>query len=187
MRADARHNVEVIRQAALEVFRANGLTSPLEEVARVAGKAKGTIYHRFGSRAGLIDSVIDELVATQVDEIIRDVGALEAAPAERFEQYLLRVWSLQFDEPAANDVLLRVSPDSEVLIALCDRARTFALELLGGAQSSGRIRRDLTEDDLHGVIWERGVIARQTDSSRAEYLRRCEFVLRGLRAHEDER
>ena len=128
-----------------------------------------------------------QLVATQVDEIIRDVGALEAAPAERFEQYLLRVWSLQFDEPAANDVLLRVSPDSEVLIALCDRARTFALELLEGAQSSGRIRRDLTEDDLHGVIWERGVIVRQTDSSRAEYLRRCEFVLRGLRAHEDER
>ena len=38
LRADARRNVEGIRLAALEVFRAGGLNSPLDEVARGRGE-----------------------------------------------------------------------------------------------------------------------------------------------------
>ncbi|MBU2664564.1 TetR/AcrR family transcriptional regulator; helix-turn-helix transcriptional regulator [Actinoplanes bogorensis] len=183
MRADARRNVEGIRRAALDVFRAGGLATPLDEVARAAGVSKGTIYHRFGSRCGLIDAVVDELVAARLGAIIDAVDELEG-PLERFEQYLLRTWLLQFDEPAANDVLMRTLPDSEPLTRLFDRACHFGSRLLADAQAAGVVRADITPDDLAYLILERGVIVRACDQQpRDDYHRRLDFILRGLRTN----
>jgi AcrR family transcriptional regulator len=137
LRADARRNVEGIRLAALDVFRAHGLNSPLDEVARAAGVSKGTIYHRFGGRQGLIDSVVEELVAERINGIITAVRTIEE-PVERFESYLRQIWLLQYDEPAANDVLLRAQPGSDPLNALCEHASAAAGTFLADAQASPR-------------------------------------------------
>jgi AcrR family transcriptional regulator len=181
LRADARRNVEGIRRAALDVFRTGGLTTPMDEVARAAGVSKGTIYHRFGGRRGLIDAVVDELVAERIRAIVEQVEALDE-PLARFEAYLHGIWLLQFDEPAANDVLMRALPDSEPLSILCDHACEFARGLLHDAQAAGVIRADLTPEDLTHLILERGAIVRACPhQSRADYDRRLGFALRGLR------
>lgn len=181
LRADAQRNVEGIRQAALGVFRANGLNSPLDEVARAAGVSKGTIYHRFGGRQGLIDAVVEELVAERITGIITAVSTIDD-PVERFESYLRQIWLLQYDEPAANDVLLRAMPGSEPLAALCERASEVAAGFLTDAQATGAIRGDLTSEDIYLLIWERGIIARAcAELPRDGYLRRSEYTLRGLR------
>lgn len=180
LRADARRSIEEIRAAALDVFREGGLGTALEEVARVAGVSKGTIYHRFGGRQGLIDAVVDDLVAERIDGILREVEAI-ADPGEAFETYLRRLWMLQFDEPAANDVLLRAVPESERIQALCARSSSVGSRLLAAAQQAGAIRDDLTSDDLFLLVWERGVIARACDrQSRDSYVRRLDHTLRGL-------
>ena len=75
--ADARRDVEGIRWAALEVFRDSGLGTPLDDVARAAGISKGTIYHRFGSRQGLVDAIVEELVAERFKGIVTRVQALD--------------------------------------------------------------------------------------------------------------
>lgn len=182
LRADARRNVEGIRLAALDVFRANGLNSPLDEVARAAGVSKGTIYHRFGGRQGLIDAVVEELVAERIMGIITAVSAIED-PVERFESYLRQIWLLQYDEPAANDVLLRSLPGSEPVAALCEQANEVAGNLLGDAQATGVIRDDITAEDVYLLIWERGIIARScAQQPRDGYRRRLEYTLRGLRS-----
>ncbi|KAM9862461.1 TetR/AcrR family transcriptional regulator [Leucobacter sp. BZR 635] len=182
LRADAQRNVETIRRAALDVFRERGLGTALDEVARSAGVSKGTIYHRFGGRTGLIDAVVEELVGERIEAILAEVGAL-AAPGERFEGYLRRMWRLQFEEPAANDVLLRSQPDSAALASLCARASAFGSDLLAAAQADGFTRADITPEDLYLLIWERGIIARACASqSYAEFERRFEFVLAGLRS-----
>ncbi|MFI1990501.1 TetR/AcrR family transcriptional regulator [Actinoplanes sp. NPDC020271] len=181
-RADARRNVEGIRRAALDVFRTGGLTTPLDEVARAAGVSKGTIYHRFGSRRGLIDAVVDELVAERIQGIIAAVSALDS-PLARFEEYLLRMFLLQFDEPAANDVLIRALPDSEPLLTLCEKAQEFAFGLLRAAQEAGVIRTDLTPDDVNHLILERGAIVQACGQQpREDYQRRLRFLLDGLRS-----
>ncbi|GLY15330.1 TetR family transcriptional regulator [Kineosporia sp. NBRC 101677] len=184
-RADARRNVEGIRRAALDVFRSGGLTIPLEEVAKAAGVSKGTIYHRFGSRRGLIDAVVDELVAERMQAIVAAVSELDD-PLQRFEQYLEGIWLLQFDEPAVNDVLMRALPDSEPLTGLCERAQELAVRLLADAQVAGVVRPDLTEDDLGHLILERCLVVRGCDQqpgqSRDDYRRRLRFLLDGLRA-----
>jgi AcrR family transcriptional regulator len=182
LRADAQRNVEGIRTAALDVFRAHGLNSPLDEVARAAGVSKGTIYHRFGGRQGLIDAVVEELVAERITGIITAVRDIED-PVERFESYLRQIWLLQYDEPAANDVLLRAMPGSDPLVALCERASEFAGGLLAEAQATGKVRDDLTAEDVYLLVWERGIIARAcTEQPRDGYRRRCEYTLRGLRS-----
>ncbi|MCW4458016.1 TetR/AcrR family transcriptional regulator [Microbacterium sp. MPKO10] len=181
LRADAQRNVEGIRQAALDVFRLGGLNTPLDEVARAAGVSKGTIYHRFGGRQGLIDAVVTDLVAEYISGIMTSVEAI-TDPVERFESYLRKIWLLQYDEPASNDVLLRALPGSEPLTTLCEHASEFAGRLLGEAQATGRIRDDLTPDDLYLLIWERGIIARACDQQpRDGYQRRFEYTLSGLR------
>jgi AcrR family transcriptional regulator len=180
-RADARRNVEGIRRAALDVFRSGGLTTSLDEVARAAGVSKGTIYHRFGSRRGLIDAVVDELVAERIQGIIAAAEKLED-PLARFEEYLLGMWLLQFDEPAANDVLIRALPESEPLTDLCERAQAFAWGVLRDAQQAGAVRPDLTPDDLNYLILERGVVVQAcAKQSRDDYRRRLRFLLDGLR------
>jgi AcrR family transcriptional regulator len=182
LRADARRNVEGIRRAALDVFRTGGLTTPLDEVARAAGVSKGTIYHRFGGRRALIDAVVDDLVAERIRQIIEAVEQLDG-PLPRFEEFLRRTWLLQYDEPAANDVLMRALPDSEPLAVLCDRACDFAVRLLHDAQATGQVRADITPEDLTYLILERGTIVRAcTKQSRADYTRRLDFLLCGLRA-----
>jgi AcrR family transcriptional regulator len=182
LRADARRNVEGIRTAALDVFRAHGLNSPLDEVARAAGVSKGTIYHRFGGRQGLIDSVVEELVAERILGIITAVSAIED-PVERFESYLRQIWLLQYDEPAANDVLLRALPGSEPIAALCEHASKVAGGFLDDAQATGAIRDDLTAEDVYLLIWERGIIARACDQQHRDgFIRSFEHTLRGLRA-----
>jgi AcrR family transcriptional regulator len=181
-RSDARRNEEGIRQAALDIFRSGGLGMPLDEVARAAGVSKGTIYHRFGSRRGLIDAVVDELVAERIQGIVVAVGEL-ADPLARFEAYLQGVWLLQFDEPAANDVLVRAMPDSEPLVHLCEQAARFAVGLLKEAQEAGAVRTDLTPEDLNHLILERGAVVQAcTRQSREDYQRRLRFLLDGLRS-----
>ena len=182
LRADAQRNVEGIRQAALDLFRENGLGTALEEVARAAGVSKGTIYHRFGGRRGLIDAVVEELVGERIEGILTEVDRLDDA-ADRIDTYLRCIWLLQFDEPAVNDVLLRAHPDSQPLTEICERASRYGGSLLAEAQASGVVRDDLTAEDLYLLIWERGIIARACDrQSREQYARRLEFTLRGLRA-----
>ena len=182
LRADARRNRDGIRRAALDVFRVRGLATSLEEVARVAGVSKGTIYHRFGGRPGLIDAVVDDLVGDRIAEIIADVESL-ADPLARFEAYLRQIWLLQFDEPAVNDVLLQMMPESRPLTAHCEQASQFAERLLADAQAAGSVRDDLTGEDLYQLIWERGIIVRACDQqSRDSYERRLGFVLHGLRS-----
>lgn len=181
LRADAQRNVEGIRRAALDVFRTGGLGTPLEEVARAAGVSKGTIYHRFGGRQGLIDAVVEDLVAERITGIIASVEAI-ADPVERFESYLRQIWLLQYDEPSANDVLLRALPGSEPVNTLCEHASEVAGRLLADAQATGCIRGDLTPEDVYLLIWERGIIARAcAQQPRDGYSRRLEYTLGGLR------
>lgn len=180
LRADAQRNIQGIRAAALAVFRERGLGTALDEVARVAGVSKGTIYHRFGGRQGLIDAVVDDLVAERIEGVLTEVEAIDD-PAVAFETYLRRIWTMQFDEPAANDVLLRAVPESGRIQELCERSSGVGACLLAAAQEAGAVRGDLSAEDLFLLIWERGIIARACgQQSRDSYLRRLDYVLRGL-------
>ena len=55
MRADARRNRARVLEAAEAVFAANGLSTPVEEIARHAGVGVGTVYRHFPTKEALFE------------------------------------------------------------------------------------------------------------------------------------
>src|SRR3954471_10509934 len=63
MRADARRNYEQLVEQARIAFAEFGVDASLDEIARRAGVASGTLYRHFPSRLDLIEAVLAEQIA----------------------------------------------------------------------------------------------------------------------------
>lgn len=181
LRADAVRNVAQIRAAALAAFRGRGLSTPLEEVAAAAGVSKATVYNRFGGRQGLIDAVIDELVAAEMYAAMDKARRVED-PWERIATYVIDRRDLQYREPAAIDVLLMSYPDSEQLVALAKAATDMSHSLVQQGHDAGVLRQDFTAGDLYYADVANGLALRHGPKpSREDYDRRTRFFLDSLR------
>ncbi|MBE1531605.1 TetR/AcrR family transcriptional regulator [Actinomadura algeriensis] len=181
LRADARRNVEQIRSAAIGAFQGQGLTVPLEEVARAAGVSKATIFNRFGGRIGLIEAVIEEVVASELFAVIdhtRSIGDI----GERVAYYLTAIRDLQYRQPAFNDVLLQAFPGSPQLMEICRVGSEANEELIAAARPSGALRPEFTADDLHALVVDSALALKHGKRpSRDDYDRRTCYLLDGIR------
>jgi AcrR family transcriptional regulator len=83
-RADAARNRRRVLDAARRLFDAHGLSAvTMSDVAREAGVAKGTIFHRFGDRQGLAQALVDDAERALQDELLRGPPPLgPGAPAQ---------------------------------------------------------------------------------------------------------
>jgi AcrR family transcriptional regulator len=181
LRADAARNIAQIRAAAITAFHGRGLDTPLEQIAAAAGVSKGTIYARFGGRAGLIDAVIGELVAAQMYAII-DQAQQQRDPWERVATYITRRRELQYREPAFTDTLLMTYPDSPQLVALANKATDATEDLLQQGRAADVIRPDFTTGDLYYADLANGLALRTgSKPSPSDYDRRTRFFLDSLR------
>ncbi|MFC7761813.1 TetR/AcrR family transcriptional regulator [Catellatospora bangladeshensis] len=77
LRADARRNRAKVLQVAYEVFAAEGLGVPIDEIARRAGVGAGTVYRHFPTKEALYRAIVvdrvEHLVATA-----RELAATQA-------------------------------------------------------------------------------------------------------------
>jgi AcrR family transcriptional regulator len=181
LRADAARNVTQIRAAAIAAFRGRGLGTPLEEIAAAAGVSKATIYNRFGGRAGLIDALIGELVATEMYAIM-DKARRVADPWEAIATYVMDRRDLQYREPAFTDALLMAYPDSGQLVAIARAATDMTTSLVQQGHDAGVIRQDFTAGDLYYADIANGLALRKLPRpARRDYDRRTRFFLDSLR------
>ena len=68
LRADARRNRERILAAATAAFAADGLSVPLDEIARRAGVGPGTLYRHFPAKETLWEAVLHDRLQRLADE-----------------------------------------------------------------------------------------------------------------------
>lgn len=90
-RADAARNRRRILAAAEALFVERGVDQvSMDEVASVAGVGKGTLYRRFGDRAGLGIAVLDARERDLQEAILRGAPPLGpgAAPASRLHAFV---------------------------------------------------------------------------------------------------
>ena len=66
MRADARRNYEQLVEQARLAFAESGVDASLDEIARRAGVASGTLYRHFPTRLDLIEAVLAGQIADLV-------------------------------------------------------------------------------------------------------------------------
>jgi len=71
-RADAARNREKVLAAARDLFEQRGVANvTIDEIARAAGVGKGTVFHRFGDRAGLVMALVDDDERALQERILR--------------------------------------------------------------------------------------------------------------------
>ena len=180
LRSDARRNVDRIRRAAVDVFREKGFSAPLEDVAAAARVSKATIFNRLGGRVGLIDAVIDEVVAAELTAVIDDARFV-ADVRERICSYIGALRDLQYRLPAVNDVLLQEYGGSDSLLALCHAGGAFHDSLVAEGHAAGVLVDDFTPGDFQALVHDNALALRHGERPpRADYDRRTAFVVRGI-------
>ncbi|WP_330256549.1 TetR/AcrR family transcriptional regulator [Nocardia sp. NBC_00565] len=99
-RADAARNRRAILDATATLLAEHGAASiTMDRVAAAAGVGKGTIFHRFGNRAGLLRELLGERAFTLMDDISNGPPPLGpgAPPAERLIAYFDAMTRLVID------------------------------------------------------------------------------------------
>lgn len=163
LRRDARDNAAKLHAAALDIFLAKGLDAPLNEIARAAGVTIGTLYHRYGSREGLIDAVIPDIVGSRLQVLAAAVMARDT-PRRRLEAFVHGLIDLQCADPALNDAILGRYPGATALLGICERSTALGQTLVRDAHADGSLSSDFTEDDLFCLLWLSGIASRDRDA-----------------------
>ena len=68
LRADAARNRARVLEVAYETFAAEGLSVPIDEIARRAGVGAGTVYRHFPTKEDLFRAVVEDRIASIVDD-----------------------------------------------------------------------------------------------------------------------
>jgi AcrR family transcriptional regulator len=90
-RVDAVRNRAIVLEAAAELFEQRGVAAvSMDDVAAAAGVGKGTLYRRFGDRAGLAAALLDEREAELQEALLSGPPPLgpNAAPVERLSAFI---------------------------------------------------------------------------------------------------
>ncbi len=146
LRADARHNYDVLVEAAAGIFASIGVDAPMKDIADRAGVGVGTLYRRFPKRSDLIVAVFRREVDGCADAA--PILAAKHAPFEALSRWIRRysklivtkrglAAALHSDEPAYESLALyfeaRLVPSLQVLLAAAAteiQAEVSATELL---------------------------------------------------------
>ncbi|MFC7387149.1 TetR/AcrR family transcriptional regulator [Sphaerisporangium rhizosphaerae] len=147
LRADARRNREALLSAARQAFLGGDTDAHVEEIARSAGVAVGTLYRHFETR----EALIEEVYRKEVDDLCAAPGDLlhQHAPEEALRRFLL----LLVDHAAVGkgmSVALEsiMATDSPVFDDARTRMGDAFTQLLDAASAAGTVRDDITGPTL---------------------------------------
>jgi AcrR family transcriptional regulator len=176
-RSDARQNRARILAAARLRFAADGIDAQIDDIAREAGVAVGTIYHHFGSKEALLEAIVHDRFERMVDHI-SSLGNVPDTWAA-LEQTVRYIAERQVDDRALKAVILSQPALREASMTGMHEMLIPAIQsVLERAQAAGQVRADLVASDLPLLLAGLpGSAAEPVDRQR--YL---EIILAGLRA-----
>ncbi len=150
-RADAVRNLAKILEAAEEVFAAEGLAVPIDEVARRAGVGIGTVYRHFPTKEALFEAIVVARLESLVDRAEELCDATDAGAA--LFAFVDDLVTLAVEKKDIHDELARVGVTSEQLGAPIKEKLTARVEvLLQRAQAAGAVRQDVTIVDITTLL-----------------------------------
>jgi len=186
LRADARRNLAAILAAAEEIFSEEGLSAPIDDVARRAGVGVGTVYRHFPTKEALFEAVVKariEAIAERAEEL-----TLQEDAAAALFTHISELVQTAVSKKDLVDELERwgVAPKEKIHSQLKERLSAAGEALLRRAQAVGAVRADLTYDDLTAMMVGacEGACCPMVDQKRRAQLaaRTVEVLCAGLRA-----
>ena len=178
-RADAARNRARVLEVAYETFAAEGLSVPIDEIARRAGVGAGTVYRHFPTKEALFQAVIEDRMQHLVDDgyaLLESAGTGEAL--FRFLRSMVLQWGAT-DRGLADALaglgidIATAAPNAEdAFLALLD-------ELLRAAQKTGTARQDIGVREVKSIL----VGCQAMEAYNPELAERVtDVVIDGLRA-----
>ncbi|HUN33458.1 MAG TPA: helix-turn-helix domain-containing protein [Trebonia sp.] len=151
LRADARRNRDRVLEVARDAFAAEGLSVPLDDIARRAHVGPGTLYRHFPTKDVLIQAVLLDRLRelASAGTVLRD----SADPGAAFFAYLDRLAEEAGPKRDLFDALASGGIDvgPEVLAAAAN-VRGHVTGLFERAKQAGAVRRDLGGDELMALL-----------------------------------
>ncbi|MEU4232526.1 TetR/AcrR family transcriptional regulator [Nonomuraea sp. NPDC026600] len=175
-RADARHNRARVLEAAQEAFAAEGLSVPLDVIARRAGVGAGTVYRHFPSKEALFEAVVHDRIERLADELTALLTTPGAATGEAF----FTAFSSTVEQAGLNKALCEsfvATPKAEVAPEARRRYGIALAALLDRACQAGAVRPDAQITDVMALM--AGCVAMEAHSATPG--RATTLVLDGLR------
>ena len=152
LRADAARNRARVLEVAYDTFAAEGLSVPIDEIARRAGVGAGTVYRHFPTKEDLYRAVVEDRIGSIVDE---GRALLEADdPGEALFTFLRSIvlqWGAT--DRGLADALAGVGIDIETAMPDVEADFLGMLgDLLRAAQKAGTVRRDVDVRDVKAIL-----------------------------------
>jgi AcrR family transcriptional regulator len=181
LRADARRNRDRLLEAARTAFAAEGLSVPLDEIARRAGVGPGTLYRHFPAKETLFEAVLHDRIQRLADE----AHALRSAPDAGaallgFIDRLIAEATLKRD---LVDALASAGSDLNASLAETGaQLRSEIQHLLVRAQRDGTVRDDIGIADLMAITAGMLFALQRRPGDQADPRRAVAVLRDGLRA-----
>jgi AcrR family transcriptional regulator len=151
LRSDAARNRARVLEVAYEAFAAEGLSVPIDEIARRAGVGAGTVYRHFPTK----ESLFQAIVANRIEQLVEHARTLAAErdPGEALFAFLATLVAEGAADQGLVEALAGVgfdladaAPDAE------DRFMAALAGLLDRAQEAGAVRSDVDLRDLKTLL-----------------------------------
>jgi len=180
LRQDAARNRERLVLAAREVFRRKGLDAPLDEIAREAGVAIGTLYNRFPSRGELVDAALGPLAQRAVELAQRAARAED--PWQGFVSFVEDTCELFAHDRGYADVYRSNVTGTPAIAAAQERLAALKAAIMARAKRAGVLRADVEPTDIALFTW--GIVGSMDatrDIAPDAWRRHLALLLDGLR------
>ncbi|MEU7741503.1 TetR/AcrR family transcriptional regulator [Nonomuraea sp. NPDC049158] len=175
-RADARHNRARVLEAAQETFAAEGLSVPLDVIARRAGVGAGTVYRHFPSKEALFEAVVHDRIERLADDLTALLTTGEAETGEAF----FTAFTSTVEQAGLNKALCESFASGLKSEMAPEARRRYGLALaalLDRARQAGAVRPDAQLTDVMALM--AGCLTMEAQSTTPG--RPTALVLDGLR------
>ncbi|MEV6800340.1 TetR/AcrR family transcriptional regulator [Micromonospora rifamycinica] len=151
LRVDAARNRARVLQAAREAFASEGVTVPLDEIARRAGVGTGTVYRHFPSKNALFEAVVTDRLA-QLFATVRGLGDAEDPGAAFLAVFREMVAASLFNRALCEAFDSGDMLHSKSLPTTQGTFRETLGEILRRAQRAGAVRADIGPADVIALV-----------------------------------
>ncbi len=150
LRADARRNRAKVLVAAEEVFASEGLSVPIDEVARRAGVGVGTVYRHFPTKEALFEAI----VIARLEALVERAEELCAAddPGTALFTFISELVDLAVKKKDLTDELARAGVEQRGPDSGRQGTPRAWLRCAPGTRSSGRVRPRGHQPDRHDRV-----------------------------------
>ncbi|MFB9833521.1 TetR/AcrR family transcriptional regulator [Actinoallomurus acaciae] len=181
MRADARRNRERLLEVARECFATEGVSVPVDEIARRAGLGAGTMHRHFPTKESLFEAIVLDRIAQLVDEA-RALAEAED-PGEAFFGFCRGMVERGTESRGLAEILAGAGVDAKARIAAETGRLDRALErLVERARESGQVRADIGVNDVRALLNSIHTAVEHEHGDRQMALRMMTVICDGLRA-----